>query len=121
MTSTVVPSSSGDRTEKPVCGAPSAKKLWTITSRGTARTRWKYSEPTDRSSNRKLGGNILLVKQNQTGLFSSAQANYRGISMATVQEDILKAFYAKLAKSKEFDKTMIDAVRTLVGTDKKLK
>jgi molybdopterin converting factor small subunit len=41
--------------------------------------------------------------------------------MATVQEDILKAFYAKLAKSKEFDKTMIDAVRTLVGTDKKLK
>ena len=41
--------------------------------------------------------------------------------MATVQEDILKLFYEKLAKSKEFDKTMIDAVRTLLGSGKKLK
>jgi len=41
--------------------------------------------------------------------------------MATVQEDILKAFYAKLAKSEEFDKPMIDAVRAFLGSAKKLK
>lgn len=41
--------------------------------------------------------------------------------MATVQEDILKAFYAKLAGSKEFDKPMIDAVRRLLDSGKKFK
>ena len=41
--------------------------------------------------------------------------------MATVQEDILKAFYDKLAKSKEFDTPLIDAVRTMLGSDKKPK
>ena len=41
--------------------------------------------------------------------------------MATVQDDILKAFYAKLATSKQFDQAMIDAVRTLLGSGKKLK
>jgi hypothetical protein len=41
--------------------------------------------------------------------------------MSTVQEDILKAFYAKLGLSQEFDKAMIDEVRTLLGSDKKLK
>lgn len=43
------------------------------------------------------------------------------IVMATVQEDILKAFYAKLTKSKEFDDGTINAVRKLLDSGKKFK
>lgn len=41
--------------------------------------------------------------------------------MATVQEDILKAFYAKLTKSKDFDDATINAVRKLLDSGKKFK
>jgi hypothetical protein len=44
-----------------------------------------------------------------------------GVSVATVQEDILKAFYDKLAKSPAFDKATVEAVWTLMSSDKKLK
>ena len=41
--------------------------------------------------------------------------------MAIVQKDILAAFYTKLGKSKEFDQPMIDALRKLLDSGKKLK
>jgi hypothetical protein len=41
--------------------------------------------------------------------------------MATVQSDILKTFFAKLAKSGSIDQPTIEAVRTALTTGKKLK
>lgn len=41
--------------------------------------------------------------------------------MATVQKDVLAAFYATLSKSKEFDQPMIDALRGLLESNKKVK
>jgi hypothetical protein len=41
--------------------------------------------------------------------------------MATVQEDILSAFYAKLAKCPSVDQAAIDALRTALTSGKKLK
>jgi hypothetical protein len=41
--------------------------------------------------------------------------------MAIVQKDILTAFYAKLGKSEEFDQPMIDSLRKLLESDKKIK
>ena len=41
--------------------------------------------------------------------------------MATVQEEILQSFYAKLSKSNAIDKATIDALRAVFGSGKKLK
>jgi len=41
--------------------------------------------------------------------------------MATVQEDILQAFYAKLAKSTSVDQAIVDELRVALTTGKKLK
>ena len=41
--------------------------------------------------------------------------------MATIQEEILNSFYAKLSESKEVDKAKIDALRALFQSGKKLK
>jgi hypothetical protein len=41
--------------------------------------------------------------------------------MATIQEEILKTFYAKLTKSNEFDDATINAVRKLLDSGKKFK
>ena len=41
--------------------------------------------------------------------------------MATIQEEILNSFYAKLSESKEVDKAKIDSLRALFQSGKKLK
>jgi hypothetical protein len=41
--------------------------------------------------------------------------------MATVQEDILNAFFAKLLKSGTLDRVTVDALRKLLEQGKKLK
>jgi hypothetical protein len=41
--------------------------------------------------------------------------------MPTVQEDILEAFYAKLAKVASIDATTLDALRGALASGKKLK
>ena len=41
--------------------------------------------------------------------------------MATVQEDILSAFYAKIAKCESVDKATIDVLRDALTSGKKLK
>jgi hypothetical protein len=41
--------------------------------------------------------------------------------MATVQEEILNAFYAKLSNSESIDETTIDALRKALGATRKLK
>jgi hypothetical protein len=41
--------------------------------------------------------------------------------MATVQEDILNAFFAKLLKSGTLDQVAVDALRKLLERGKKLK
>lgn len=41
--------------------------------------------------------------------------------MATVQEDILNAFYAKLSKSASIDQPTVDALRTVLQSAQKLK
>jgi hypothetical protein len=41
--------------------------------------------------------------------------------MATVQEDILEAFYSKLSKSPSIDRQTLDALRKALTSAKKLK
>ncbi len=41
--------------------------------------------------------------------------------MATVQEDIFKAFYEKLGRLGTLDKTAVDAIRKLLESGRKLK
>jgi hypothetical protein len=41
--------------------------------------------------------------------------------MAIIQKDVLTAFYKKLGKSKEFDQPMLDSLRKLLESDKKIK
>jgi hypothetical protein len=41
--------------------------------------------------------------------------------MAIIQKDVLTAFYTKLGKSKEFDQPMVDSLRKLLESDKKIK
>jgi hypothetical protein len=58
------------------CGAPSAGKPWTITSRETARINSRCSERTARTSSRRYGGNILLAIPKWMGLFSFTRTIY---------------------------------------------
>lgn len=41
--------------------------------------------------------------------------------MTTIQEEILDSFYAKLGESEEIDEQMIQALRALFESEKKLK
>ena len=41
--------------------------------------------------------------------------------MATIKEEILNSFYAKLSESQEVDKAKIDALRVLFQSGQKLK
>src|SRR5438105_12966662 len=58
------------------CGAPSAGKPWTITSRETVRTSSRCSERTASPSRRRYGENILLATPNWTALFSFTRTIY---------------------------------------------
>lgn len=42
-------------------------------------------------------------------------------TLATIQDDILKAFYAKLSKSASIDQATVDALRKLLQSGQKLK
>src|SRR5437868_929017 len=92
------------------CGAPSAGKPWTITSRETVRTSSRCSERTASPSRRRYGENILLATPNWTALFSFTRTIYLTLnnlrslhSQQSRMEEARKEYEKALRVGRELD------------------